>query len=143
MEQNKIAIISNLWTLMMSLEKGDIHKGHSHTFDHTHLLTNGKVKITVDGKESIYEAPTQIMIRKGTKHSIECLSDRSLGWCIHAIRTGTRVEDIIDPELCPAYKEGDEIYPGSILLNREYEESEAKPWGELSEHDNPKMAETK
>ena len=131
---------------MMSLEKGDVHKGHSHTFDHTHLLTSGKVKITVGSKESIYESPTQIMIKRGEDHSIECLSDKSVGWCLHIIRNGSRVEDIYDPSLCPAYVEGDEadrIYPSVLFLTSAYKESESKPWGELSEHDNPEMAETK
>ena len=127
---------------MMSLEKGDIHKGHTHTFDHTHLLTSGKVKVIVDGKKSIYEAPTQIMIKRGLEHSIECLSDKSVGWCIHAIRNGSRVEDIIDPALCPSYAEGEEartLVPTILLTNGVYKESEAKSWAELNEHDNPEV----
>jgi len=141
--KRKIAIISNVWTLMMSMEKGEVDPGHTHTFDHTHLLTSGKVKVTVDGKETIYEAPTQIMIKRDLVHSIECLSEESVGWCIHVLRDGNRVEDIIDPALCPAYTEDESIYPGALITHGVYEESEAKPWGELSEHDNPTMAEAK
>ena len=144
-EKNKVAIISNLWTMMISMEIGDVHEGHSHTFDHTHLLTNGKVKITIDGKESIFESPTQIMIKRGLAHSMECLSDKSVGWCIHAIRNGNRVEDIFDPALCPDYLDeagADAVFPRTALVMGAYEESEPKPWGELSGHDNPKVAKT-
>jgi len=105
MEESTTAIISNLWTKMISLERGDIHKGHSHTFDHTHLLSVGKIKLIADGEESIFEAPCQIFIKKGVDHSMECLSDKSVGTCIHVIRKGFRVEDIADPRMYPKYTE--------------------------------------
>lgn len=105
MEKTTTAIISNVWTRMVSLEKGDVHKGHSHTFDHTHLLSVGKVKVVADGEESIFEAPCQILIKRGVHHSIECLSDKSVGTCIHVIRNGYRVEDIVDPRMYPKYTE--------------------------------------
>lgn len=136
MEKSTIAIISNVWTLMMYLEKGDIHEGHTHKFDHTHLLTLGKVKVNVDGVDSIFEAPAQILIKKGTRHSIECLSETSVGTCIHAIRNGSRVEDIVDPRMMPSYYEGDIVIDGFELLD----ETPAVPWAETSQHDNPNVS---
>ena len=53
-------------------------------------------------------------------HGIECLSEESVGTCIHAIRNGTRVEDVFDPEMCPDYLEGEsevrKIYPSAVLV---------------------------
>ena len=103
MKTEEVAIISNVWTQMITMEKGDVHSGHTHTFDHTHLLTLGKVKITVDGEESVFEAPCQIFIARGKDHAMECLSDKSVGTCIHVIRNGRRVEDIVNPKMCPKY----------------------------------------
>ena len=117
-----VAIISNVWTKMISLEKGDIYEGHTHKFDHTHLLSVGKLKVIVDGKEGTFEAPTQIFIKKGLMHSMECLSENSVGTCIHPIRNGNRVEDIYDAELCPKYVEGKEaldIYPTHQFIDYE------------------------
>ena len=113
---------------MISLDKGDIYEGHTHKFDHTHLLSVGKVKINIEGKESIFEAPTQIFIKKGLMHSMECLSENSVGTCIHPIRNGNRVEDIFDASLCPDYVEGNEalkIYPTHQFMDYEKEMAEA------------------
>jgi len=134
MEKTKLSIISNLWTKMISLEKGDVHEGHCHTFDHTHLLAVGKVKIVIDGKETIFEAPTQIFIKRDLIHSMECLSNESVGWCIHPIRKGFRVEDIYDPSLCPSLLEDEEaskMYPTSQLTNPgHFVETPSRPWDE-------------
>ena len=115
-----ITIVSNVWSKTITLKEGEVHPGHSHKFDHTHLLAVGEVKITVDGIEKVYKAPTQIVIGKGKDHSMECLSEISVGWCIHAIRDGERIEDIFDPELCPTYLEEEEalkVYPTSQFLD--------------------------
>ncbi|MCS5589013.1 MAG: hypothetical protein NZ824_03485 [Candidatus Thioglobus sp.] len=122
MINEKIAIISNVWTKMISLDKGDIYEGHTHKFDHIHLLSVGEVKIIINGEESIFKAPTQIFIKKGLMHSMECLSDNSVGTCIHPIRNGNRVEDIYDASLCPDYVEDEEalkIYPTHQFIDWE------------------------
>ena len=108
-----------MWTRIIHLEKGESYGGHQHHFDHVHLLSVGKVKITIDGVDTIYEAPTQIIIKKELEHDIECLSDESIGTCIHAIRDGKRVEDIFDPDMCPDYAEEEEafaILPTSVFV---------------------------
>ena len=119
--KTSIAICSNIWTKMVHLKKGEIWAGHKHHFDHVHLLSVGKIKITIGGINTIYEAPAQIIIKKEIIHGFECLSDTSLGICIHAIRGGDAIEDIFDPDMCPDYLEGDEakaIYPTSQIVDK-------------------------
>jgi hypothetical protein len=128
----KVAIISNVWTNMIALKKGEVHKGHAHTFDHTHLLSVGSVKLTIDGVESEFTAPTQIFIKRGLVHSMECLSEESLGTCIHVIRNGMRVEDIVDPRMLPSYSEDVSVLgkyaDGSLVTPNRFMESEAVEW---------------
>lgn len=98
----KISIVANTWIKQMVFEKaGDVNPGHKHAFDHQTLLGKGKVKVTVNGKESVFEAPTIIFIRAGHEHTIEALEDGTICYCIHAIRDGERVEDIVDPDDVP------------------------------------------
>jgi mannose-6-phosphate isomerase-like protein (cupin superfamily) len=100
--KTKISVVANTWIKQMQFAKrGDIHAGHKHTFDHQTLVGAGKVKVTVDGKVSEFTAPTIIFIRAGLEHEIESLEDNTVCYCIHAIRDGERVEDIIDPEDIP------------------------------------------
>jgi len=136
----KLALISNVWTLMISLKKGEVHEGHSHTFDHTHLLSVGKVKLTIDGCESVFEAPTQIFIKRGLDHSMECISEESVGTCIHVIRNGMRVEDIVDPKSLPSYTEDEEFIAKtravSFVEPHRFIESDSSKWEEDSK-DNP------
>jgi quercetin dioxygenase-like cupin family protein len=80
---------------------GDVNDGHTHIFDHQTLLGKGSVKVTVNGKVSEFTAPTIIFIRAGFEHQIEALEDDTICYCIHAIRDGERVEDIIDPADIP------------------------------------------
>lgn len=120
--KSEVAICSNVWTRVISLKKGECYEGHTHHFDHVHLLSLGKIQVTINGVKSIYEAPTQIIIKKELFHDIKCLSDESVGTCIHAIRDGKRVEDIFDPEMCPDFLEGEEdvyqIYPPENLVKK-------------------------
>ena len=100
--ESKISLVANTWVKQMSFVKaGDINAGHKHIFDHQTLLAKGKVKVTVNGKDSEFTAPTIIFIRAGFEHQIEALEDDTICYCIHAIRNGERVEDIIDPADIP------------------------------------------
>jgi quercetin dioxygenase-like cupin family protein len=99
---SKISIVSNTWVKQMYFAKaGDINEGHTHTFDHQTLLGKGKVKVTVNNKVTEFTAPTIIFIRAGYMHKIEALEDDTICYCIHAIRNGERVEDIVDPNDIP------------------------------------------
>ena len=44
-----------------------------------------------------------IFIRKDIIHTFEALEPKTVLYCIHAVRNGERVEDIIDPESIPVH----------------------------------------
>lgn len=97
-----LGCVSNLWSKMMHFKKaGDTEPGHKHLFDHMTLLANGSLRVTVDGEASEFKAPHMIYIRAGKHHELTALEDGTLAYCIHALRDGERVEDIIDPSMIP------------------------------------------
>jgi hypothetical protein len=99
----KIGSVSNIYVRQMHfVNAGDIEYGHSHKFDHLSLLSSGKVMSIVDGKESVFEAPMMIFIKKDIQHEFIALEDNTVLHCVHAIRNGEKVEDIVDPESIPA-----------------------------------------
>ena len=108
----KISLVSNVWTKMMRFhEKDDFMDGHIHTFDHTTLLAKGGVKVTVNGQESYYSAPAIIFIAADNQHDLVATEDDTLCFCIHAMRSGERIEDIVDPKDIP---KGSRFYGTSL-----------------------------
>ncbi len=98
-----IGCVANIFSRMMHFEKaGDIEQGHTHAFDHLTLLAKGKLKVTVEGVESEFTAPHMIYIQKHKLHQLEALLDGTVAYCIHALRSGDGVDDIIDPSMVPA-----------------------------------------
>lgn len=98
----KISLVANTWIKQMVFEKaGDANEGHKHTFDHQTLLAYGAVRVTVNGKASEFTAPTIVFIRAGFDHHIEATQAGTVVYCVHAIRDGERIEDIIDPADIP------------------------------------------
>jgi len=109
---SKISLVSNVWIKQMVFENvNDINQGHAHSFDHQTLLAYGKVLVTVNGKTKEFSAPTIIYIRAGQVHEIKALEAGTICYCIHPIRDGERVEDIIDPADIP---EGISLQQGLI-----------------------------
>jgi hypothetical protein len=99
----KLTCVSNVWTRLMHFVKaGDIEQGHTHPFDHVTLLSSGSVRVTVNGVESEFKAPALIFIKAESVHRLEALEDNTVAACIHALRDGYAVEDIIDPDGLPA-----------------------------------------
>ncbi len=97
-----ITCVANLFTRQMVFNKaGDKEDGHKHCFDHTTLLTNGSLKVIVEGKESVFKAPFMIYIHKDKQHELIALEDNTIAYCIHALRDGENAEDIIDPKAVP------------------------------------------
>ncbi len=97
----KIGCVANLYSRMMHFKKaGDIEYGHTHQFDHLTLLSSGSLKVTVDDVESVFTAPHMIYIRADKVHELVALTDNTVAYCIHALRTNDG--DIIDPESVPA-----------------------------------------
>ena len=48
---------NTLWTKMLAFDRGDIEPAHEHQFDHFTLLASGRLKVLVEGRESIFERP--------------------------------------------------------------------------------------
>lgn len=97
-----ISCVSNVFVKQMHfVNAGDKEQGHSHCFDHLTLLASGKLKLTALGKTDEFKAPTHIFIKAGVEHELEALEPNTTVHCIHAIRDGERVEDIIDPASVP------------------------------------------
>lgn len=101
--QTKMACVSNLWVRMMHFEKaGDRNEGHVHNFDHITLLSKGSVEVDVEGSKTTFNAPHLIYIAAGKRHFLTALEDDTVASCLHALRTGEREEDVLDPSMIPA-----------------------------------------
>jgi len=98
----KIGCVANLFSRMMHFKNaGDTEHTHTHSFDHLTLLASGSVKCLVNNKESIFKAPHMIYIKKDEEHCFTALEDNTVAYCIHAMRIGEKVEDIVDPTMIP------------------------------------------
>lgn len=100
--ETKLACVSNLWLRQMHFTKaGDQNEGHVHNFDHMTLLAKGSVVVDVEGQRSEFTAPHMILITKGKRHFLIAKEDDTIAYCVHALRTGEREEDILDPSMIP------------------------------------------
>lgn len=98
-----MATVSNLWFRQMVFEaSGDRNEGHVHNFDHCTLVAKGRVAVHVEGKITEFDEGSIIVVSKGQSHFIEALTDGAVAYCVHAIRNGERVEDIIPEGSIPA-----------------------------------------
>ena len=101
--QYSISCVANLFCKQMLFPKaGDVEHGHCHAFDHTTLLGTGSVEVKANGKTSRFTAPQMIFIKADVEHEITALEDGTVAYCIHALRDGDGVGDIIDPASIPA-----------------------------------------
>jgi quercetin dioxygenase-like cupin family protein len=99
-----ISCVSNVFIKQMVFVKaGDVEKGHSHCFDHVTLLSVGRLRVEALGTTTDFTAPQHIFIKAGVRHQLIALEDNTVVQCIHALRDGDRVEDIIDPASVPTY----------------------------------------
>lgn len=99
----KMTCVSNLWLRQMHFIKaGDQNEGHLHNFDHVTLLAKGRVVVDVEGSVSEFSAPHMIYVSAGKRHFLKALEDDTIAYCVHALRTGEREEDILDPSMIPA-----------------------------------------
>lgn len=87
---------------MHFLKTGDRNEGHVHNYDHITLLSKGSVEVDVEGNKTTFVAPHMIYVTKGKRHFLTALEDNTVACCVHALRTGEREEDILDPSMIPA-----------------------------------------
>jgi quercetin dioxygenase-like cupin family protein len=98
----RIGCVANLYTRMMKFQKaGDVEFGHTHAFDHLTLLASGSLKVIVEGVATEFKAPQMIYIHKDKEHELIALEDNTVAYCIHALRDGNEVDDILDPDMVP------------------------------------------
>jgi quercetin dioxygenase-like cupin family protein len=96
-----IGCVANLYSRMMHFQKaGDTEIGHQHQFDHLTLLAKGRLKVVVEGKESVFTAPQMIYIKADKLHELTALTDQTVAYCIHALRD-KETNDILDPSIIP------------------------------------------
>jgi quercetin dioxygenase-like cupin family protein len=99
----QIGCVANLFSRQMHFKKaGDLEHGHTHPFDHLTLLASGSLRVTVNGKTTDFKAPHMIFIKAEYNHELVALEDNTVVYCIHALRKGNGVDDIIDPASIPA-----------------------------------------
>jgi quercetin dioxygenase-like cupin family protein len=99
----QIGCVANLFSRQMHFKKaGDLEHGHTHPFDHLTLLASGSLRVTVNGKTTDFKAPHMIFIKAEYEHELVALEDNTVAYCIHALRKGNGVDDIIDPASIPA-----------------------------------------
>jgi quercetin dioxygenase-like cupin family protein len=98
----KIGCVANLFSRMMHFKAaGDKEIGHTHPFDHLTLLASGRLQVTVDGQVSEFAAPHMVYIKADKVHELVALEDGTVAYCIHALRDGNGVDDILDPAMIP------------------------------------------
>ena len=98
-----LGCVANLFSRQMHFKNaGDMELGHTHSFDHLTLLAAGSLKVTIEGRETVFKAPHMIYIHKDKIHELTALEDNTVAFCIHALRDGNGVDDILDPAMIPA-----------------------------------------
>jgi quercetin dioxygenase-like cupin family protein len=102
--------------MMHFVKAGDRNEGHTHSFDHITLLSKGSIEVDVDGNKTIFKAPHMIYIAAGKRHFLTALEDDTIASCVHAVRSGEREEDIIDPSMLPQTIDNLHNIPGAMAL---------------------------
>ena len=99
-----IGSVENLYSRMMHFKNaGDVEQGHAHQYNHLTLLAHGSLKVVVNGQETNFVAPNMIFIKEGEEHELTALEDNTVAYCIHALRTDSKENCIISPEMMPNY----------------------------------------
>lgn len=115
----KIAIscVASVYVRHMVFEKaGDIEEGHAHVFDHQTLVAKGSIKIKANGKETVFAAPHCVYIKADVEHELTAMEDDTVVYCIHALRDGSDVCDIVPPEAIPLGAGEDEAFKVAMPL---------------------------
>ena len=88
MKTFELGYFGNIWVKQNVLEfAGEAFEGHEHKFDHVTLLVSGKVSVQIqDNLPKEFTAPTFIVIRKEHQHKITALEDKTIYYCVYALR---------------------------------------------------------
>jgi len=107
----KIACVANLYSREMLFEKaGDTELGHKHPFNHMTFLASGKLKVETELGVSEYTAPQMIYIHKDYIHELTALVDTTVAYCIHALRNGDGIDDIVSEDMIPEGMNAPDIF---------------------------------
>lgn len=97
-----VSCVSSVYVRHMVFKNaGDVETGHAHVFDHQTLVAKGSIKVKANGKETVFNAPHCVFIRANVEHELTALQDDTVVYCIHALRDGEDVCDIIPPDSIP------------------------------------------
>lgn len=97
-----IKLVDNVFVkLHYFINEGDTHQGHSHVFDHITLLATGSVLMEHDNGKQEFKAPHLIVTPKNVTHKFTALEPKTLFCCIHAIRNGDGVDDVVSQDVTP------------------------------------------
>jgi len=100
--QIAVSCVASVYVRHMLFEKaGDIETGHSHQFDHQTLVAKGSIKVKANNKETVFHSPHCVFIKSGVEHELIALEDNTVVYCIHALRDGNDVCDIIPQNSLP------------------------------------------
>jgi quercetin dioxygenase-like cupin family protein len=92
--ESNISIVNDVFIKQMVFRKaGDRVMTHAHVYDHQSLLATGRLKLTMDGAESYWQAPSILVIEAGKYHLMEALEDQTVAYCIHAIKGADYMDD--------------------------------------------------
>jgi quercetin dioxygenase-like cupin family protein len=91
---SNISIVNDVFIKQMVFRKaGDRVMTHAHVYDHQSLLATGRLKLTVDGAASYWQAPSILVIQQGKYHEMEALEDHTVAYCIHAIKGADHIDE--------------------------------------------------
>lgn len=100
---------------MMYFENaGDMEQGHAHQFDHLTLLAKGKLRVSINGQETEFQAPQMIFIKAELQHELTALVDGTVAYCIHALREPTG--DILSDENVPKAEELSALLSNLVIV---------------------------
>jgi len=80
--EKELYVTENTIVHEMFIPAGKTALKHVHNYSHVSYLVEGQAWVEVEGQETLYTAPTGIIIDKGKEHAITALND--VVWlCIH------------------------------------------------------------
>lgn len=96
--------LANLFIRTMEFEEigdSESYDGHAHRYDHAHFLAAGAVDVEVNGQVTPYAAPAMIWVKAETTHKLTATAPKTVGLCIHALRSADMSGEPLDPALIP------------------------------------------